>query len=127
MSAAKRARARSTALSPLRVSTPTASPAARSRRTSSSAPSLGADASAPASSKRSRRERGRVARSPGGQRQDPLEDELVRRAADLALDGGEVERAGVRERAVEVEEDGPQAERPRGAHAGAAAAALTAA
>ena len=54
------------------------------------------------------------------QREDPLEHELVRRAADVALDGREVERAGVSERAVEVEEDGTQPERPRGAHAGAA-------
>ena len=54
------------------------------------------------------------------QREDPLEHELVRRAADVALDGREVERAGVSERAVEVEEDGTQPERPCGAHAGMA-------
>ena len=71
------------------------------------------------------RERGGVARLTGRQRQDPLEDELVRRAADLALDGGEVERAGVSERAVEVEEDGPKPERPCGAHAGTPARAIT--
>ena len=55
------------------------------------------------------RERGGVARLAGGQRQDPLEDELVRRAAHFALDGREVEGAGMGERAVEVEEDGPAA------------------
>ena len=71
------------------------------------------------------RERGGVARLARGQRQDPLEDELVRRAADLALDGREVEGAGMGERAVEVEEDGTEPERPRGAHAGAPALTLT--
>ena len=70
-------------------------------------------------------ERGGVARLAGRQREDPLEDELVGRAADGALDGGEVQGAGVRQRAVEVEEDGTQPERPRGAHAGAAALAVT--
>ena len=60
------------------------------------------------------------------QPQDPLEDELVRRTADLALDRGEVERAGVGQRAVEVEQDGTEPERPRGADAGAALPAVTA-
>ena len=66
VSAVKRARARSTALLPLRVSTPTARPCARSRRTSSSAPSLGADASAASSSKRSRARSAASRSSPGG-------------------------------------------------------------
>ena len=70
-------------------------------------------------------QRGGVARLTRRQRQDPLEDELVRRAANLALDGGEVERAGVGERAVEVEEDGPKPERPHGAHAGRGSLAVT--
>ena len=61
-----------------------------------------------------------VSRRPSGELLDPLEHEAVRRAADLALDGGEVERAGARQRAVEVEEDGAKAERPRAASARAA-------
>ncbi len=70
-------------------------------------------------------ERRRVAGLAGWQREDPLEEVLVRRAADLALDGGEVERARVRERTVEVEDDRPEPERPRAAHAGAAVPALS--
>ncbi len=61
-----------------------------------------------------------VALGAGRKLLDPLEHEAVRRAADLALDRGEVERPGARERAVEVEEDGPQAKRPRAAAAPAA-------
>jgi len=45
------------------------------------------------------------------QRQDPLEHELVRRAADGTFHGAEVERAGVGQGAVEVEEHGTQPER----------------
>ena len=112
--------ARSTALRPLRVSTATARPASLSRRTSSSAPSLGAEASAASSSKRSSVAAAASRAAPSGSAEDPLEHELVRRAAYFALDGGEVERAGVRQRAVEVEDDGPQPERPRAAAAGAA-------
>ena len=68
-------------------------------------------------------EGGRGARLARGQREDPLEYELVRRTADFALDRGEVKSAGMRQRAVEVEEDGPQPERPRSA--GAAVLAVT--
>ncbi len=56
-----------------------------------------------------RGERGEALR-PCGQRLDPLEHEAVRRATDLALEGGEVEGAGARERAVEVEQHRAQAE-----------------
>ena len=54
---------------------------------------------------------GRVALFPL-QTLDELEHEAVRRAADLPLDGVEVEGPGMRERAVEVEQDGAQPERP---------------
>ena len=59
---------------------------------------------------------------PGPRRQclDPLEHELIRRAADLVLDGREVELAGDGEGAVEVEEHGPQVE---WAHGGPASSA----
>ena len=47
------------------------------------------------------------------QRLDPFEDETPGGAADLTFDGGEIEGPGTRERAVEIEEHGPQTKRPR--------------
>ena len=124
-SAPKRRSDRSIALSPLRVRMPTASPAERSRRTVPLGAFVGRGGVRRLEFEALQRERGGVTRLARGQRQDPLEHELVRRAADLALDRGEVERAGVGQRAVEVEEDGTEPERPRGAAAGAARLVVT--
>ena len=51
----------------------------------------------------------------GGQRLDPFQKEAVGRTADLTFDGREIEGARTRERAVEIEEHGPQTKRPRAA------------
>jgi len=60
-----------------------------------------------------------VASPARGQRLDELEDVAVRGASDLALDGGEVEAVRSRQCAVEVEQDGLEAERARWAKDGA--------
>ncbi len=66
-----------------------------------------------------------VSRRPCGELPDPFEYEAIWRTAHLALDGGEVERPGTRQRAVEVEEDGTQAKGPRAAAPRASRRVLT--